>query len=233
MKKNFSLYSICWFVALAIFNIACFVSPAQMNGYTKFGGAFWSGYLFITITFLAQLVCAYKTFNSKTKEKFFLNIPIISISYIALILMLIAGVVCMVIPDLPNWIGIIVCFAILGFSAISVVKAYAAGEIVSEIDEKVKTKTIFIKTLTADIETLLKQTTHENIKAEIEKVYEAVRYSDPMSNDALSEIENQITLSFNRLNDVVNSEDYNSIIKETMELIDLIYKRNQKCKLLK
>lgn len=43
----------------------------------------------------------------------------------------------------------------------------------------------------------------DEMKAETKKVYEAIRYSDPMSNNVLANIENQIQNEFNAFADAV------------------------------
>lgn len=64
-------------------------------------------------------------------------------------------------------------------------------------------------------------------------MYEAVRYSDPMSNDALASAEAQITIKFNELADAVNAEDAEKAKAAASEVVILINNRNQKGKLLK
>ena len=232
MNKNFKYYAGIWAILLVIFNIATFVSPNEVAGMTKFGGAFWVGYIFITLAFIGQLAVSFFAFNTKNMQKFFYKIPLIRISWTGLILTLIFGVLCMVIPDLPNWIGIVACFAVLGFNAISLVKANIAADIVSEIDDKVKVQTSFIKTLTVDAESLMSRAQNETAKTAAKKVYEAVRYSDPMSNDGLSGIESEISIKFNQFAGAVtaNSKDIATIAEE---LVVLISDRNKRCKLLK
>ena len=232
MNKNFKYYAGIWAILLVIFNIATFVSPNEVAGMTKFGGAFWVGYIFITLAFIGQLAVSFFAFNTKNMQKFFYKIPLIRISWTGLILTLIFGVLCMVIPDLPNWIGIVACFAVLGFNAISLVKANIAADIVSEIDDKVKVQTSFIKTITVDAESLMSRAQNETAKTAAKKVYEAVRYSDPMSNDGLSGIESEISIKFNQFAGAVtaNSKDIATIAEE---LVVLISDRNKRCKLLK
>lgn len=232
MNKNFKYYAGIWAILLVIFNIATFVSPNEVAGMTKFGGAFWVGYIFITLAFIGQLAVSFFAFNTKNMQKFFYKIPLIRISWTGLILTLIFGVLCMVIPDLPNWIGIVACFAVLGFNAISLVKANIAADIVSEIDDKVKVQKSFIKTLTVDAESLMSRAQNETAKTAAKKVYEAVRYSDPMSNDGLSGIESEISIKFNQFAGAVtaNSKDIATIAEE---LVVLISDRNKRCKLLK
>lgn len=232
MNKKFKTYALIWAILLAIFNVICFVTPNEAAGLSKFGGAFWAGYIFITLAFIGQLVCAYIALKTDSKTKLFYNIPIIRVSYTGLILTLVFGALCMAIPELPNWVGIIVCLLILAFTAIAVIKAKAASDIVENIDTKVKAQTLFINALTADAEGLLSRAATPEAKDACKKVYEAVRYSDPMSNDALAGIESQITLKFNELsNAVAGGADNIGAVAD--ELVVLIGDRNRKCKLLK
>lgn len=233
MKKGFKYYLSIWVILLAVFNVAVFVSPGEAGGYSKFGGAFWVGYIFITLAFIGQLICSYFAFKADSLQKFFYNLPLIRISRIGLVLTLILGTLCMAIPNLPNWIGIILCLAVLAFTAISVIKATAAGDIVSGIDEKIESKTSFIKLLTADAEALMSAAKTPELKAEVKKVYEAIRYSDPMSNAALEEINEQIQNQFSVFADAVKAEDFDLASSYSDELIILIDNRNKKCKLLK
>ena len=233
MNKNFKYYAGIWAILLVIFNIATFVSPNEAAGMIKFGGAFWVGYIFITLAFIGQLAVSYFAFNAKNMQKFFYKIPLIRISWTGLILTLIFGVLCMVIPNFPNWIGIIACFAALGFNAISLAKANIAADIVSETDDKVKAQTSFIKTLTVNVESLMSRAQNEAVKAECKKVYEAVRYSDPMSNGSLISIEREITIKFGKLSEVIMEDNIAVTYALANELIVLLDDRNKKCKLLK
>lgn len=233
MNKNFKFYAIIWAIMLAIFNIAAFVSPAEAAGMTKFGGAFWAGYAFITLAFIGQLAISYYAFQAKNLQKFFYKIPLIRISWTGLILTLIVGVLCMAIPNVPNWLGIILCFVVLGFSAIALAKANFAANLIEEKDAQIKTQTFFIRSLTVDADTLMAKATSEAMKAECKKVYEAVRYSDPMSHDALSAAESQITLKFAALSEAVESKDEAAVATLARETVILVEDRNKKCKLLK
>ena len=73
----------------------------------------------------------------------------------------------------------------------------------------------------------------ENIKVECKKVYEAVRYSDPMSSAALASIESDITIKFSKLSEAVVSEDSEVAVTLADEIIILLGDRNKKCRLLK
>lgn len=233
MKKNFKLYCVAWAVFVALFNAGCFLIPSRGMGMYKFGGAFWSGYIFIMLAFIGQLVCSYFAFKADSLKKTFYNIPLITSSCTGLVLSVIIGGLCMFIPDVPNWVGAVVCMIVLAFSAVSVIKAKAAGDIVEDIDDKISRKTEFIKTATLEAQNIMNRAKSEESKAECKKVYEALRYSDPMSSDKLNADESNINAKLNELKNAVSGCEEEKISFFAEELIVLIDERNSKCIRLK
>lgn len=233
MKKYFKYYGICWAIALVVFNVITFVAANETVGLSSIGSSFWVSYAFITIAFIGNLICSLLFFKEENTGKVFLNIPIINLAYSALIVSLIVGAVAMAVPQIPYWIGVIVDVFVLAFYAIAIVKASAAANIVHDVEQKVKTQTFFVKSLTVDADSLMARASSDEMKAETKKVYEAIRYSDPMSNDALASIENQIQNEFNVFADAVKSNDIDLAKSSANELVVLINDLNKKCKLLK
>lgn len=233
MKKYFKYYGICWAIALVVFNVITFVAANETVGLAAVSSSFWVGYAFITIAFIGNLICSLIFFKEENKGNVFLNIPIINLAYSALIVSLIVGAVAMAVPQIPYWIGVIVDVFVLAFYAIAIVKASAAADIVNDVEQKVKAQTFFIKSLTVDADSLMARAKSDELKAETKKVYEAIRYSDPMSDDALANIENQIQNEFNAFADAVKNNDIDLAKFSANELVILINDRNKKCKLLK
>lgn len=233
MNKNFKFYLCVWAILFAIFNIAVFVSPSEVSSLSKFGGAFWVGYIFIFLAFIGQLVASFIAFKAENLQKLFYKIPLVRISYTGLILTVIFGTFCMAVPNLPNWIGVIICFAVLGFNAISVIKANFVADTVSEIDGKIKVQTAFIKNLTVDAEILMNKAPTDEIKAECKKVYDAVRYSDSMTNAELTAIENDIKQKFTEFENAVKNNEFVNANQTVNEFVALVDERNKKCRLLK
>ena len=228
MKKAIKFYSIIWFLALALFNIIVFVTPSDWGN--KYEGAFWAGYVFITVVFVAQLFCASFALKDESLTKTFYRIPAVSICYIGLVAMLIAGSISMLLPLIEQWLGIIVCTVVLVINAIAVIKSTTAATIVEVIDEKIAARTAFIKDLTAEVEALSYIASTAELKAEVKKVYEAFRYSDPMDNDSLSEICRQIKAKYSYFSDAVHAQDFDCAKATSAELIALIERRNILCK---
>lgn len=228
MKKNFINYIIAWGVLLGLFNLVAFIVPSL----NKFTESFWIGYGFITAAFIGQLACAATVFNQNDNQKVFYNITIFQASYTGLIATFIAGAICMVTP-FPYFVSVIICAVVLALNVLAIFKRKMAVDAVSAIDKKIKTQTFFIKSLTIDAETLMASAKSESAKAECRKVAEALKYSDPMSSDALSSVETQITLKFAKLSDAVHANDDEKIAELAGEVVILVGDRNKKCKLLK
>lgn len=234
MKKNFKFYGLIWTIMLAAFNAVVFLVRPIIPGYViNYDARFWIAWGFILATFIGNLVCAYFAFKAENLKKMFLNLPLITVSWSALIAMLVVGSGLMLIPNCPAWIAAIVCIVVLAFNAIAVIKAVWAADTVNKVDEKVKVQTSYIKNLTVDAESILDRAKSEPVKAECKKVFEAVRYSDPMSNEALSVIEAKITVKVDELASAVGADDAEKAKDIADEIVILVGDRNKKCKALK
>lgn len=232
MKKAFKYYITGWAVVLVLFNLIAFLFGGIENE-VKYTPPFWIGYAFITLAFIVQLIIAYFAFKQDTAKKVFYNIPLVRISYSGLIASLIFGALSMAIPVLPYWAGVIVDGILTAVVLVAVMKAKAAADLVTSLDETIKKQTQFIQALTADAEILVSHAKSEEAKSECQKVYEAIRYSDPMSSDVLGSIESRITIAFNKLNEAVSAEQTDAIKETANEVIVLVEDRNKKCKILK
>lgn len=229
-NKVFRKYAIIWLIALIMFNVVCFVVPTEIDGISRLTGSFRTSYVFITIAFLGNLACAWFALKADTPKKLFYNMPLLTISYTGLILMLIVGCVFMVRPSLPQWLGIIICFLILAFTAIAVVQASTAAELVQNTDEKIRQQTSTMRDLTAQAESLIYQAKSEEVRAECQKVYEALRYSDPMSAPSIASIENEIFDEISKLSEDVKNNNHKSIIESSNKIDFLIQRRNSLCR---
>lgn len=232
MKKNFKSYALIWAIFLVAFNVIVFLVRPIIPGYEiRYDLRFWIAWLFVMVAFVGNLLCASKAFQAENLEKLFYKVPLITVSYRGLIGMLVLGGALMLIPNCPAWIAAIVCVAIAAFTAVAVVKADWAGEAVSETHEKVKAQTQFIKLLTVDAETLLGKAKTPDAKITTKKVYEALRYSDPMSSEALGEIEAELAEKFRALEDAVTADQ--GVTEAAESLLETLAERNRKCKAMK
>ena len=232
MKKNFKSYALIWAIFLVAFNVIVFLVRPIIPGYEiHYDLRFWIAWLFVVAAFVGNLLCANKAFQAENLEKLFYKVPLISVSYRGLIGMLVLGGALMLIPNCPAWIAAIVCVAIAAFTAVAVVKASWAAETVSETHERVAQRTQFIKLLTVETETLMTAAKTPEAQAAAKKVYEALRYSDPMSSEALGEIEAELAEKFKALEAAVTSGTDPEPAAE--DFLTTLEKRNRLCKAMK
>ena len=222
MKKNKGLAYAILGIVFILFNIIAFVIPTEKTP------TFWIAYTFIIIAFAVQIgvwkLAFGKTDTIKSK---FLSIPIIHIGIVYLIAQLIAFAVFMAVPTLPAWIAVVVSVLLLGISAICLIATEAGRDEINRVEEKVQRKIFYITALQTDIEILAKQEKDGDIKIALAKLVDTIRFSDPMSNEMLTDIETQIS---NKVAELKTAEDKSAIITE---LNLLLTERNRKAKLLK
>ena len=226
---KFKYFAICTAILFVLFSAVSIIVAANVKA-IGFGNSFWIGYIFAVIAFAGILCCGYKAFQADNAEKMFLNMPLVRISYTGLIVLFILAMICMLVPVIPGWVTAIISLLVLGFTALAVTKASAAAEAVEEVERKVEQKTNFIRMLTADSQALMNSAKTDDVKAELRKVYEAVRYSDPMSSADLEEVEGRIVTALAELKGAVEAGESDGVKTAAEELIALVQERNVKCK---
>ena len=234
MKKAFKLYLIAWAIMFVLFNAVVIALPKEVTignvVYTKLGGLSWITLILFELCFVGHLVCTWFACKQNKLTGTFYRLPLIRLSYACVIVTLVLGCLAMTIPNLPSWIPLVLTLAVMAIYVFAILKAAAAAEIVEEIDEKVKAKTAFIKTLTVDANTLCSRAKSEQVQTACKKVFEAVRYSDPMSADALSDVESRIRTEFDALTDAVIADNADAATASADELLALIQERSSRCK---
>ncbi len=221
MKKKGLAYAVL-VIAFALFNVIAFFIPTEKTA------TFWIAYAFSAIAFLLQIVIWKLAFKgTDTIKSKFLGIPLLSVGFRYLAIQVIAFAVFMIFPTLPTWIPVVVCSVILGGSAICLIGTETGREEINRVEEKVKSKVFYIKSLQVDVEMLAETESDPTTKAELTKLAEKIRFSDPMSSDALTEVEETIA---NKIVELKTAENKLAVIDA---MSTLIVERNQKAKILK
>ncbi len=221
MKKTFKSYVAIWVIILAVFNVIAFLIPKE------YSENFWVSYAFIALAFIAQLGTAFFAFKQENLNKFFLNVSTINISYITLVCVVVFGIVCIAIPNFPAVVIAILNLLIIAICVVTIIKAKTGADIVSTIDDKVKSKVNFIRALQADVELLAESEKDEKVKALLKKLAEEIRFSDPMSNEELNALETEIQ---SKVSDIKYADDKLQLIED---ILFTLAERDKKCKVLK
>ena len=222
MRKNKGMAYAVLGIAFVMFNVIAFAIPTEKNA------TFWVAYVFSTIAFASQIAIWKFAFKgTDTLKSKFLGIPLISVGITYLIVQIIAIAIFMALPLTASWIAIVVCALILGISAICLIGTETGREEINRVEEKVEKKVFYIKSLQVDIEMLASTETDDGTKIALTKLAEKIRFSDPMSDEALVDLEAEITAKVKELKTAENKAGIITVLDS------LITERNKKAKLLK
>lgn len=222
MTKNTKFAYAVLGIVFILFNVIAFSVPTDKTI------AFWIAYAFTVVAFVLQIGIWNAAFKAAVvlKSKF-LGIPIIYAGIAYLVFQLIVFAVFMIFPLIPTWIVVIACAMVLGISAVCLISADAARDEINRVEEKVNRKVFYIRELQADVETLAEQEQNPEIKASLERLAEKIRYSDPMSSEALEDLEARIKEKVSVLKTTNNKS------KIITEVDLLLAERNRKAKIVK
>lgn len=222
MSKNKGMAYAVLGIFFVIFNVIVFAIPTAKTA------TFWVAYIFTLIAFAMQpLIWKFAFKDTDTLKSKFLGIPLISVGIIYLLVQIVAVAVFMALSFVSSWIAIVVCILILGISAICLIGTETGREEIDRIEHKVSKKVFYIKSLQIDIEMLAKVEADADTKTALTNLAEKIRFSDPMSDELLAELETKIS---NKFEELKSAEQKSTIINELTLLIE---ERNKKCKLLK
>ena len=222
MKKNSTKGYVILGILFFLVSITAYIIPLSKTA------TFWIAYIFTVVAFAVQII-AWKTTlgKEKTLNSKFLKIPIIHISVVYLVIQIATLLVFVIKPLLPTWSVIIVCCIIAGVSVLCMVATDIGVNEIKNENAKVDEKTAFIKKLLIDTEIITNNENDIDIKSDLLKLAEKIRFSDPVSSEQLSEIEDKISL---KIAEFTMSQNKQAVIMEINSLLD---ERNKKCKIFK
>lgn len=222
MKKNSTKGYVILVILFALVSIIAFAVPTAKTA------TFWIAYVFTAAAFAAQIII-WKTALGKeeTLKSKFLGFPVVHIGIVYAVLQVIAFAVFMFVPTLPTWSAIVVCSVIAGISAACMISADAGRNEIERVEAKVQKKVFYIRELQADIELLADNESDATVKTALTQLAEKIRFSDPMSNEQIADLENKISIKAAEIKTAASKLE---IITELNSLLD---ERNKKCKILK
>lgn len=222
MKKNSSKGYFILGVLFILVGVIAFAVPTAKTA------AFWISYAFTVIAFAAQIIIWKAALGrSESLKSKFLGLPVLHIGIVYLVVQVVALIVFLSIPTLPIWSAVVACAVIAGVSAVCMIASDVGRGEIDRVSAKVQEKTFYIRELQADVEMLEEQEQNPEIKISLTKLAEKIRYSDPMSNVALADLEDRIREKVTAL----RTADHKLEIIAELDL--LLAERNRKAKILK
>ena len=230
MKKITKNYLLIIAIILVVYSVLVFVIPfTKMNMAT-----FVISYIASVIALLSQIYVAYIAFKGEDNltSKVY-GFPIIKLGYIYLGVQFALSILFYILGafiDVPVWICIILYVLVLGLAAVGLITTSTYKEAIEEIEVTKEDNKVFVKELRRDTLVYSSKIKDQTTKDLFDKFLDIVRYSDPVSNENLKEIENEINRKYEEIKVLVSHDNYLVANKEIENLIDLINRRNLMCK---
>lgn len=226
--KNYTMLAVIYVAVFAIYNVLVFLIFGDKND------CFWISYAFMCVAFLGNLGIVLYTTKSKNMEAVFLGIPLVSFSvfhiaaefFVSIVFMLFRNVASV---QLTVSIQVILLLIFIIFAAAAILSKNA----VESVTQTVSTNVANIKNLSVDVQMLETQCLDPELKKQLHKVAEAIKFSDPMVNDSVAQLDEMIRSKVTELKYCCQNNEKNEAIQICFKLESYISERNKRLMLSK
>ena len=216
-------------IALITYNVVLFAAC----GFKGHGGSFWISYVFVLISIVTLAISAYMLKGQTVQPKdWLLGYPVLKHCTTYLVIEIIVSTIFIALDYIKcPWVFALVIQLLLSAAfLVFIISCFLVKEVTESVEIKIEKKTSFMKMFKVDANMLAERATDEEVKNAFKKLAEEIRYSDPVSVEALSEVEGRIS---NLLEQAKTINDKEDLLRICNSLNLLLKERNQKCKALK
>lgn len=225
MKKETIRAAVVAATIFVIYQLMAFVIPFAHTA------AFWISYGFTLAAFAVVAAAIYIAFvkNPDAKSRFY-GFPIARIGVLYGIAQLVVSLLVMALAQwMPWWIPLLVYAVGLGAAVIGLVSAESVVEEIQLQDGKLKKDVALMRSLQSKVSQLADQSEDAAIQA----LAEELRYSDPVSNEAIADAEADLAAAVDELQAAFVDGDRNAVVQLCRKAAALLAERNRLCKLNK
>ncbi len=229
MKKDTMRGIIGLGILLTLYILIAFLIPFVHTA------TFWVSFAFTLVAFAVTTAALYIAFVKKpdAKSKFY-GFPIARIGVIYGVAQLAVGLLFMALSfRVPVWAAVLVYAIALGTAVIGLISADAVVEEIHVQDAKLKKNVSLMRGLQSKLNQMASQCDNPDAAAAVKKFAEELRYSDPVSSEALAEAEADLAAAVDDLQSAVVDGDSSAIKELCRKATGLLAERNRLCKLNK
>ena len=220
--KNTVAFGLIYVILLGVFNLLVFTISKSRND------VFWLSYGFMTLAFVVQIVSMFMSFKSADVETKFFGIPLASFSVFYLCAELVIGALFMIFQMASFTLALVIQVLILAVFLIIAIISLLSRDTVQQISDNVKEHVSNLKSVLVDIEMLMDGCTDPELKADLRKLSETVKYSDPISNEAVADVEQRIMRKISELRINIDDNQIADAKQSCADLERLYVERNKK-----
>ncbi len=220
-KRTAGMIGLIYLIAFAVFIMLVFFIFKDRSG------VFWMSFIFAVIAFAVKLASIFLAFQAFEVEAVFFGIPLASLSLYYFFAQVFCAVVFMIFHSAPAKLAFALQVIILAVFAIVAIITLFTRDAIQDVDDNIKISTTAIKTMQADVESLRDAAGDPELKNRLRKLAETIKYSDPMSNDAVLDIEDQIMQSLSELRIYCEDNDKANAMQACRNTEMLFLQRNR------
>ena len=199
--------------------------------------ASWISFAFTIIAIVAGLFIFNVAFNTKkTIVSKIYGYPIFRVGVIYTVAQLILGIlICATAAfvTVPYWVALILSVILFGTTAIGVIITDNTRDMVEQVDDETKSETKNITFFQINISGIVDCCKDVALKAELQKLNDAFRFSDPVSNKFTSDIEEKINSMLSKLKISVEDNNAVEVTDYIKKITNALAERNRICKATK
>lgn len=230
-KKNLirTLAAAC--VLLVVYHVLAFLIPF------KHSAPFWTGYVFGLLAMLAAagILCLAFHGASSARSKFY-GMPIARVGVLYLAAQMIVSFAAMAlgaVSGCPAWPFVLVSILLLAAAAVGAIATDATRDEIERQDVKLKQDIRSMRALQSLGRTIAAQTDDSTLKAELQKLSDELRFSDPVSSEATADSEAELSSLLDELQRALLDNDAAGASGLCKKARAVLAERNRICKLNK
>ena len=228
MNKNKIRLYIVLAILFAVFSVIAFALPLAKTA------TFWISYVFAVIAIAVQIYAYPKAFEGPSVRSKFYGFPIARITTVYLVAQLALSLIFMLTAKwVPVWIPLILFVVMLGAAIVGFIAAEGVRDEVERQDVVHKANVTTMRALQSKALFVASQCENTETKKALDAFAEALRFSDPVSSDALTDIEENLTGLVEELGNAVLDKDFEAARSLCAKASTLLADRNRMCKLNK
>ena len=232
MSKNRIRFYISLAIIFAVFSVIAFAVPF------KHSAVFWLSYVFAAVALAVQLYSYPKAFDFEghdVRSKFY-GFPLARLTTCYLIAQLVLSLLFILLSkfiDVKAWIPVVLYALLLGVFAVGFIAADSMKEEVERQDTVHKARVDTMRALQSKSAFIAGQCEDAETKKTLNKLAESFRFSDPVSSDALNDIEASLNALVDELQSAVLEKDYAAAGTLCTKVEATLADRNRMCRLNK
>jgi len=222
-KKKITGLSFAVFgIAFVIYNLLVFMILKPETP------SFWLSYGFMVLAFGLQILGMYLSFKEFTVQAVFFGIPLAQFTLFYFFAELFMSTVFMIFQQIPWKVPFLLQIILLAIYAVVAIVSVMTRDAAVGVKDHYQKSAASMRMNTVDIELLRDAASDPELKSMLARLAETVRYSDPMTNDMVADVEARIHQMTDELRYCCEDGDVYGAREACTKLQRLYVERNRK-----